>query len=1043
MAAYFGFMGWCFYIIFAGSGKSVLCSAIIQRLQAEGDSMPLAYFYFDRTEVSKRSASHLLSAILFQLMNQDKQCLSAILSWVKAANSASAPMCQKPATFPTLETITVQALKSAGAVLVVDAVDEGDSSREIISLLVLLANIGAKVMFTSRSDITTRRIVEECEPQAHSVKEIRISADAVTQDIQTFLLAYCHISSLPEYLSDRDIRHSLDQLPVGLYSAYDHMIEQLEASFAHNKRLFALASRLFQWITFSFRPLTLSELCAAISIEKDDLELDESNVITDPWNILKIGGSMLAYDYESERVTFAHPTVRDYLLQRGSGDQPPYQIRICASDPHIPLAASCIQYLQFSSVSLQMRNLDYRAVQRTGQLHESQFAFLHYAGQFWEKHVQHVSTLDEEEVSSRLRHFLIYSKGSFEIWQGVYAASPKEPVSGKVFGPLALALSKIEKQGARGRWGIAESAPAEFIGAYSSNRRAYQSAFSEAPRQAPNRTRDTRSSEDRVLQYIFNWNRGVLSPLHVLSKSGFPAVLREALQSGLSPNVQGGLLNKTPLHEAVESDLMRNIRLLLESGADINGADSLGRTPLFYASKAGNTQVVDLLLEHRPKTDQADWYGNSPLHEAAREGHEHVVRTLLDHSSDLTTPNASKNTALDLALEKGRVDVSVMLLDSGASIRPLNVVPLLKANSKPLLQAIIQRFCRNTEDQEDSRLLTYGLATSTKVDHLELLRKLLSLGLPLNNEGCSGDNTLCWTIAKTSSQESEQDMFGVSYIWPSGLETTDDESLWYFDDTTKPLKSHIVVSQKLFEGFEMLLSYGALCKQTTGTTCLHHAAQFGDSASALSERLLAAGCELEATTPEGRNAFLEAVHCQALKLASSLLTAGADPRIGKSEVPSFLDVLVTPPDFTSTKELLVQLMGLGLCLNATDSSGRTILHKFCLDPTNLANLALVEWVIEQGGDPSLTDDEGNTPLHILFGEKLTHWFRQYQVILLKVIWMMIRSMRNPSVPNSCGQTPLMVLMNMDLREYSIKDIEGYGNIVLSLQDNDVKQILGS
>jgi hypothetical protein len=116
-------------------------------------------------------------------------------------------------------------------------------------------------------------------------------------------------------MSDRDIRQSLTQLPTGLYDAYGRMLQHLETSVSGNKRSRTFASRLFQWIAFSFRPLTLSELCVAISIENDDQDLDPSSVITDPWAILKIGGCLLAYDYESGCVSFAHPTIRDFLIQ--------------------------------------------------------------------------------------------------------------------------------------------------------------------------------------------------------------------------------------------------------------------------------------------------------------------------------------------------------------------------------------------------------------------------------------------------------------------------------------------------------------------------------------------------------------------------------------------------------------------------------------------------------------------------------------------------------------------------------------------------------
>jgi hypothetical protein len=151
-----------------------------------------------------------------------------------------------------------------------------------------------------------------------------------------------------------------------------------------------------------------------------------------------------------------------------------------------------------------------------------------------------------------------------------------------------------------------------------------------AARQRPDPKRDTRSSEERILQYIFNWNRDSVSPLHVLSRSAFPTLIQEALKFGMRANISGGLLQSTPLHEAVKCGLTTNAHLLLEAKASVDSVDSLKRTPLSYASQAGNLDMVHLLLRFNANTSISDWYFNTPLHEAARMGHLGVIRALLE-----------------------------------------------------------------------------------------------------------------------------------------------------------------------------------------------------------------------------------------------------------------------------------------------------------------------------------------------------------------------------------------------------------------------------
>ncbi|KAH8999661.1 hypothetical protein EDB86DRAFT_3101604 [Lactarius hatsudake] len=64
----------------AGSGKSILCSAIIQHLITLRDagSASVAYFYFDFRDVDKKNFRGLLSSLLIQLSSRSRPCLDVL-----------------------------------------------------------------------------------------------------------------------------------------------------------------------------------------------------------------------------------------------------------------------------------------------------------------------------------------------------------------------------------------------------------------------------------------------------------------------------------------------------------------------------------------------------------------------------------------------------------------------------------------------------------------------------------------------------------------------------------------------------------------------------------------------------------------------------------------------------------------------------------------------------------------------------------------------------------------------------------------------------
>ena len=81
---------------------------------------------------------------------------------------------------------------------------------------------------------------------------------------------------------------------------------------------------------------------------------------------------------------------------------------------------------------------------------------------------------------------------------------------------------------------------------------------------------------------------------------------------------------------------VREARLLLEAGAELNSTDSNGCSSLFLACGMGHIDVARILLAAGADKDlQGDNRGTTPLISACEGGHIEVVRILLESAVDI------------------------------------------------------------------------------------------------------------------------------------------------------------------------------------------------------------------------------------------------------------------------------------------------------------------------------------------------------------------------------------------------------------------------
>lgn len=114
------------------------------------------------------------------------------------------------------------------------------------------------------------------------------------------------------------------------------------------------------------------------------------------------------------------------------------------------------------------------------------------------------------------------------------------------------------------------------------------------------------------------------------------------------------VVNKPPIHESIRSGDLFSLRLLIDSGADINVKDFSSSTPLAVAAKCGYVDAVKLLIRNGVDPNEISGISTA-LWKAAREGNLEMVKTLVEHGADVELQAIGK-TPIEISTCKGHLD---------------------------------------------------------------------------------------------------------------------------------------------------------------------------------------------------------------------------------------------------------------------------------------------------------------------------------------------------------------------------------------------------
>ena len=364
------------------------------------------------------------------------------------------------------------------------------------------------------------------------------------------------------------------------------------------------------------------------------------------------------------------------------------------------------------------------------------------------------------------------------------------------------------------------------------------------------------------------------------------------------------------------------VRSLVDQGVEVNGPRADGVTALLWAAHWDDLETVRRLLAAGADTNAADDHGVTPLMRACENASVDVVRALLSAGADANAAQTSGLTPLMLAAGTGSREVVRALLERGADVNPVTQTSGVTA-----------------------------LMWAAEASHLDIAHILVESGADVSLAATKG-----FTPLLLAARNGDIEL--ATLLIAAGADVNQPGS-----DGAHPLPFAIVSSQDAFALF--LLEQGADPNGTlNGVPALHAAA--GNVSVWLGEwyrghggrRVVDAGGRgVRGLTPEQR-----------LPLVKALLARGADPngRITASGVligagEPHLGIFNQQAVGTGHVRGATPLWVAAYSMNGGGLFGADAQYQYD------SNAAILQILLAAGASPSLTTDEGTTPLMMAAG----------------------------------------------------------------------------
>lgn len=207
----------------------------------------------------------------------------------------------------------------------------------------------------------------------------------------------------------------------------------------------------------------------------------------------------------------------------------------------------------------------------------------------------------------------------------------------------------------------------------------------------------------------------------------------------------------TPFLHAVIGSKMRNIKRLMELGANIFKTTNRRISAVHLAARNGDTEVVRLLLQHDVNANQGAIYGFNPLMLAAGKGCLDSVTLLLDNGADSNSCDDLGQTPLHFAARRGVTDVVKCLLQHNANLfaKTRNGETVLHLAASTCLELVIFFVDQGADIHAKGTKGRTPLHVAAANGQSDTVNFFLTCGVNINSRDVSGCTALSYAIQES------------------------------------------------------------------------------------------------------------------------------------------------------------------------------------------------------------------------------------------------------------------------------------------------------
>lgn len=236
-------------------------------------------------------------------------------------------------------------------------------------------------------------------------------------------------------------------------------------------------------------------------------------------------------------------------------------------------------------------------------------------------------------------------------------------------------------------------------------------------------------------------------------------VLRDMIDSGFLRPDHADKSGWTILMEAANKGDLEIVKLLVESGADVNAKDRDGKTALINAAYWQRTEIIKYLVYKKAYIDIKGGDGRSALEVARDKGNDKTVKLLLSLGA-IDESNKGRDAAPEVSREEmaGQLLAKVngndadgvrALIKSGADVNAADqagVTPLMHASGQGFVEVARLLIAAGADVNAVSRKGVTPLILAAGRGHAEMVVLLVKIGADVNFKSQNGATALKFAV---------------------------------------------------------------------------------------------------------------------------------------------------------------------------------------------------------------------------------------------------------------------------------------------------------